>query len=341
MKEKIKVFSLPWHVAHQHELLKLPFDWHYLIQHTRKWSTQFRPEPDIKWVTHYEPGYYDLAILHVDQQCLLPDLGKSIVFREIRSQIKDIPIIVINHGTPVYPELFMQMAEMEGFRPTEKAGEEWAKDEMKKLMKGIDVMVVNSHQAKEMWGFGHPIIHGLDPDDWWNLEKEVRAITVISPAGIGQKYYGRTLMQETREVLREKYGIHLVWIGEGGGETFAPSWERYREYIGKTLVYFNPTFGSPMPRSRTEAMMSGCCIVTTRHHDADKFIKHGVNGFLVNDNPNDCAKMINDLMFDYKRAVKIGQEGRKTAMELFGGERFRKEWIDLVEKVLKVKQCDK
>jgi hypothetical protein len=339
MGEKIKVFGLPWHVAHQYELLKLPFEWSYLIQHTRKWSEQFRPlSKDLKWVTCYEPGKYDLAVLHVDQQCLIPNLGKSILFKEVKEQIKDIPIIVINHGTPVYPEVFIQMAEEDGYSPTEKGAEDWARRKMKELLNGTDIMVVNSHQAKESWGWGETIIHGLDPEEWWDLRKEPRSITVISPAGIGNKYYGRLLLNEVRNILKEKYGMLHVWIGdEQGGMEFAPSWSEYRTYLGKSLVYFNPTFGSPMPRSRTEAMMSGCCIVTTRHHDADNFIKDGVNGFIVNDNPEECAEKIASLVFDYKTAVKIGQEGKKTAIELFNGQRFRQDWINLVEKLLNKK----
>lgn len=313
-----------------------PFEWNYLIQHTRKWSEQARPQPKhLKWVPYYEPGKYDLAILHIDQQCLVtPFLGKSKLFREVKAQIKDIPIIVINHGTPVYPELFMQYAEMAGMEPSEKNGEEWARREMEKLLEGVAQVIVNSHEAQEQWNMGQAIIHGLDPDEWWDLRKEPRVITVISPAGIGQKYYGRMLLTETRDILKTKYGIELIWVGEDGGVQFAPNFSMYREYLGKSLVYFNPTIGSPMPRSRTEAMMSGCCVVTTRHQDADGFIKDGVNGFLVNDNPEECAKVVSDLIFDYSRAIKVGQEGRKTAIEIFNGKRFRQNWLDLIQKIL-------
>ena len=314
--------------------MKLPFEWHYLIQYARQWGPQARPLPDhVKWVTSYEPGKYDLAILHVDQQCLSPklSLGKAGVFKQLREQIKDIPIIVINHGTPTFPEAFNQMAEQAGAKPTNEAGIEWAKTEMKKLLEGTQEMVCNSRQAQKEWGFGQAIIHGLDPDEWWNLRKEPRVVTFISPAGIGEKYYGRRLFLDTVEVLTEKYGIDLIWIGH---DKVCQSWDDYREFIGHSLVYFNPTFGSPMPRSRTEAMMSGSCIVTTPYHDADKFIKHGVNGFIVPDNPQDCAKQIADLIFDYKKAVKVGEAGRQTAIEIFNAKRYREDWIKLVERVL-------
>lgn len=330
---KLKVFSVPWHVAHQYSLLQLDFDWHYLIQHTRKWDNRARPLPEkVKWVTHFEEGKYDLAILHVDQQCLLPRLGKTILFKELYNQVKGkVPVIVVNHGTTVYPENFTQQAAKEGYRQTEEAGEEWAKHKMKKMLEGVDAMVVNSHKAREMWGWGKTIIHGMDPKNWWNLKKEPRVVTFISPAGMGEKYYGRRLFRETRETLKEKYGISLVWIGQ---DFRATSWDEYRDFLGKSLVYFNPTLGSPMPRTRTEAMLSGCAIVTTPNQDADMFIKDGENGILCKNNPVDAASKIADLIFNYKKAVLIGERGRRTAVRLFNIERFKKEWLDLISEVL-------
>lgn len=333
--KRLKVFSLPWHCAHQYELLKLPFNWYYLINHTRQWSDQARPLNDkVKWVLHYEPGKYDLALLHVDQQCLLPEFGKTKLFKEVKSQIKDIPIIVINHGTPVYPERFMIQAEMAGYKPTEKEGEKWAVKEMAKLLEGVSKIVCNSYEAKKMWGFGdwsQVILHGIDPEEWWDLTKEPRIVTFISPSGIGDKYYGRRLFADTRTTLREKYGIELVLIAS---DKHCSNWDDYRSFIGKSLVYFNPTFGSPNPRTRLEAMMSGCCVVTTKHQDADKWFKDSVNGFLVNDNPEEAAKVLAERIFDYKGSVKVGQEGKKTAIKLFNGDRFRSDWIRLIEGVL-------
>ncbi len=313
----------------------MPFEWHYLIQHTRSWGSFARPLPKhVKWVPYFEEGEYDFALLHIDQQCIDEKIarGKTILFREIKKQVLGkVPIIVINHGTTVYPEIFMSFASAEGYKETEQAGEEWARKRMNKLMEGVDVMVVNSHQAKEMWGMGQPIIHGFDKEEWFDLEKEPRIVTFISPAGMGEKYYGRKLFRETRSILKEKYGIELVWIGQ---DKHCRGWDDYRNFLGKSLVYFNPTLGSPMPRTRSEAMMSGCCVVTTRHQGDNKFIKDGVNGFLIDDNPEHAAKVLSERIFDYRSSVKVGQEGKKTALKLFSAERFRNDWLKLVGGVL-------
>ena len=349
--KKIRVFSVPWHQAHQTELLKFDFiDWNYVINHTRKFDKRVRPIPEsLKWVPYYEKGKYDLAILHVDQQCLIEHLGKSKLFKELLAQVDDIPIIVVNHGTPVYPEMFMQYCVLDGYEPTEKDAIIWAREKMKKLLstnKNIKAIVVNSHEAKNQWGladvndiegnliFGKTIIHGLDKEEWFDNKKEPRVATFISAAGIGDKYYGRNLFSETRDVLSDRYGIGSIWIDQ---DAKFNSFDEYRDFMSRTLVYFNPTLGSPMPRTRTEAMFSGCCIVTTRHQDADSFIKNGENGFICLDNPLDAAEKIAWCINNYKEAIAIGEKGRETALKIFSSERFGQDWKALIEKVLNTK----
>lgn len=339
MSKKIKVFSLPWHVAHQHRLLtalpEIQFD--YLRQHTRKWDDRIRPLPEnVKWVNYFDKNEnYDLAILHVDQQCLLPKLGKSKLFEELFAQVNGkVPIIVINHGTPMYPEMFRQMAAIDKFSDTEDGAEQWAKSKMKDLLNGVSEMVVNSKEAAKMWGWGIPIIHGYDPDEWFSLRKEPRVATCISPAGIGEKYYGRKLFRATRDVLKSDHGIELIWLGD---DIKFIDWDDYKTFLGKTLVYFNPTLGSPMPGTRTEAMLSGSCVVTTPYQDASDFIEDGVNGFICKENPHDAAAKIAHCIFNYKEAVEIGENGRQTAIKLFNKKRYREEWLQLISKVLNKK----
>jgi glycosyltransferase involved in cell wall biosynthesis len=83
-----------------------------------------------------------------------------------------------------------------------------------------------------------------------------------------------------------------------------------------------------MPRARTEAMLSGCCVLTTPHQDADMFIENGVNGFLVPRDPVAVADLIEDLLDHPDRAVAVGQAGKRTAIQLFQWERYAREWAD-------------
>lgn len=330
--KKYKVFGIPWHVGHQYELAKLPFFETYdlLINPYRSWGETHRPLPEnCRWVTHFEKNYYDFAILHVDQQSIYnPEAGDRIhkgkLFQEIRSVIgDDCPVIVINHMTPFHDKYESPFVV------------KWIKE-----MVGNDFMIVNSHEAAKQWGWGHTVIHGMDVDEWYDLPKEPRAITVLSPAGM-EKAYRRIFLTSVQRILHEM-GVPFFWVGS---DVKFSSFEAYREYVGRSLVFFMPTWQSPMPRARTEAMLSGACVVSTPYHDANTFIEHGVNGFLtsketikdprVMDNPEATAKLIKRLVLDEPElALKIGKVGRETARKLFNHDNFVKQWEEVVRKVV-------
>ena len=122
------------------------------------------------------------------------------------------------------------------------------------------------------------------------------------------------------------------------------TWNEYREFLGRTLVYFNPTRDSPMPRARTEAMFSGCCVLTTPYHGADRFIDSGVNGYIVPREPEYVADLVESLIHEPSRAMELGQRGKETARSLFSWIRFATEWQALLEQIVLLdsagKTCD-
>jgi len=321
--KKIKIFNYPWHLAHQYELQKFPWaEWSWLIQYHRQYNAT--PRGDFfkgNYVPHYEPGKYDLALLHLDQQCLEKELwerGKGSLYRELNSVITDIPKIVIMHGTPYYPEMFENNQDIV--------------DLVKDAVKG-NFVIMNSRRAVEMFGFGHAIWHGMDASEWWDLPKEPRVITMIGPAGL-DAYYDREFLGAVKDALQEE-GIEHCHITV---DYTAKDWDDYRKFIGRSLLYFNPTKESPMPRSRTEAMLSGACVLTTPTQDADQFIKNGENGFLITrGDVRGTVDLIKHLFKNYDKAVAIGQAGKKTAQELFSYTSFEAEWRAVVEKVLNTK----
>lgn len=332
----------PWHLSHSWELLKNPnIDWHYIMNTYRKWSWTIRgSEFPGKWIPYYEKGKYDLAVLHLDQSCIDPALGKSRLFREVNSVIKDIPKVVIMHGTPMY-EGFTEDLVINGGKVKRPKSQEFVFWQGIKDLVGDMPMIVNSHRAKERWGWGDVIWHGLDPNEWWDLEKEPRVITTISPAGMSDIYYGRKFLGSVRSILENEYGIKHVWMmvdyipEQDCARVHKNAFDSYRNFVGRSLIYFNPTMDSPMPRARTEAMMSGACVVTTAHHDADKFIKSGQNGFIVPPDARATAKLIADLVYKYpKEAAAIGQKGKQTAIETFHVDRFSNDWNNFIGKVM-------
>lgn len=310
----LRIFGTPWHVAHQYELLKLPeTEWFFLINPTRHWGDVARPEPEnLHWVAQYEAGKYDMALLHIDQQCVYEPIGKGRLFREMNETIQDIPKVVINHGTPYWPEMY-------------------GTDEIISRMKEaigplVEHCVVNSKRAAEMWGFGLPIVHGMDASEWPDLPKEPRIITSISPGGL-DKYYNRDLLRAVQEGLRNDHNIRHCHIPV---DIKPRNFEEYRRLVGTSLIYFNPTLESPMPRARTEAMLTGACVVTLNNHDIGDYVEDGVSAFFVKNNPKDCIDKLVELFYDYKTAMRVGQAGKAAAMEHFSVEKFQAQWTRLL-----------
>lgn len=281
-------------------------------------------------------------------------MGKSDLFLNVFEQVQksNIPIIVINHGTPFEPESWQEVG------MSEKQHMEFISEKVKEILEPADHLIVNSHQAQEQWGFGETLWHGMESDEWKPYPKEPRAVVSIAPSGWA-RYYNRNLLTEVKQQLQSKLG-YKTGVFHCMVDAEFESQEAYSEFIGRSLVYFNPTYQSCMPRARTEAMHAGCCVVTTKHHDADKFIENGKNGFLVPDNPHYISNLLVELLspyriiekvdkvgnrkatlsksrYSYDDVVKIGQEGRKTAKKEFSIDRFTKDWSKIIDRVLKGK----
>jgi len=313
----MKIFTTAWHCGHQYDLFNALKDCQFdlLINNCREWAENSRPFPkNARMVSHYEPGKYDLAILDLDQQCIDSARScKGLLYRELNAIIKDIPKIVINHGSPIWPEVYTK--------------EEIVKS-IRKLV-GYNVMVVNSHKAREEWGFGKVIWHGMGLDEWRDLPKDPRIVTAVSPAGL-DAYYNRRLYKATDKELG-KHGIQIVHFRI---HAFFKDWDDYKDYLGRSLIYFDYSLHTPMNRAKTEAMLSGCCVVTAKNHDVEKYIVDGKNGFIVKNNPYSASKLLLELINDYDRCIKVGQAGKETAQKLFNRERYRNNWLDLIKGVL-------
>lgn len=341
IKQRINIYGVLNHLGNNYEILKLaktyPIKFHYLENNVRRWNRfSPRPEPttwlnkdEFEWVTHYEPGKYDLAMLHVDQQHVNPYIGKGFLYKEMNEVIQDIPKIVINHGTPMYDEMYTEDYVINGGEIQTSNGPEHFKG-MKQLI-GDNFMIVNSYKSVERWGWGYPLIHGMDSNEWFDLPKEPRVTMMISPGGL-DKYYNRQLITAIKGEVKRKCGLDVQHITVNYK---AHDWTDYRQFLGKSLIFINPTLDSPMPRSRTEAMLSGCCILTSKHHNADEFIEHGVDGFIMPDNPISYADTIYQLInFHYKDALDMGQRGKTKAMKLFNQERYQKDLYYIITEIV-------
>ena len=342
MSERIKVFGCLNHLANNFEMLKLAktgrVKFSYLENNVRRWSKwSARPEPttwltedEFEWVQHYEPGKYDIAILHTDQQHVDPNIGKGQLYRQLNALIQDVPKIVINHGTPMWDDYFTEDRVINGGSVFTPKGERWL-DGMKQLI-GDNFMVVNSYEAVSRWGWGYPLIHGLDADEWVDLPKEPRVVLSLSPGGL-DKYYNRELVTAIKGAVYERTHIDVQHINVNI-KFERDNFTEYREFIGSSLINISPYRDSPMPRSRTEAMLSGSVVLSSKYHGAEDFIEQGVDGFILPDNPDSYAKCIEAILNDYRKALEIGQRGKIKAQRLFSRERYQHDLMYIIEEVL-------
>ena len=336
---KLKIVATVWHVMHAWDLynaLKDVADFYLIDNFWRSWrkkdflAARTIPE-NVHFVPFYEAGVYDFAILNIDQQCVNTKLGKSIVYQELNKQIQDIPKVVINHGSPVYPEFLMStgMTKLDAEKECIKI--------IKELI-GDNLMVVNSYESatEKEWGWGYPIHHGLDSNEWFDLSKEPRVFTALSPGGIDD-YYNRDCMNEVIRKFRQNYGYELYWA-KMNVKTDG-SVEDYKNFLGRSLIYLDTSIRTPMNRARTEAMLSGCCVVQVKGaHDLDRFVKDKENMILVNNEPEQIADVLVDLIENrYYEAIKIGQAGKETAKKMFNRKRYRQDWLIFLDTQLGIK----
>jgi len=336
MKKKYKVFTTNWHVMHFYDLFNaLEKDCEFYVCHNtnKQWYHNSRPLPkNAHPVSYFEKDKYDFAILDVDQQLINPDLGKTKVFVDFNKTVQGLPKVIINHGSPVYPEFFKkdnnQMPNDEAQRQT---------IEMMKELVGDTPMVLNSFEGstEREWGWGTPIWHGMNPNDWLDLPKEPRIFTALSPGGC-DTYYNREMMNQVSYILEDRYS-HKLWWAKVNTDT-GHSFDEYRKFLGSSLIYLDTSFRTPMNRARTEAMLSGSCIVQVEGaHDLERFAKPGDNMILVPNDAEQIASILVDLIENqYEDCIAIGKRGKETAKEIFNYKRYRDDWLNFIHSVLKI-----
>ena len=324
-----KIFDYCWHEPYQFDMINALSDhcqFNFCLNNRRQWNHRRRPlPPGVKFVPYYEHGLYDFAIFHIDQRIYSPDDQQLKIYTELNDYIDDVPKIVINHGAPVFPEAFEQLTPS----PSTEEAESMIARFVRSIVKN-NTMVVHSHQAasEKEWGFGLPIVNGLNPNDWWDLPKEPRVFTALPIQGL-DTYYNRKCLKAAGELLYYHYGI-LLHCANFNVPSFM-SFDDYRNYLGRSLIYFDTSTRTPMNTARTEAFLSGCCVVQVEGaHDLGQRALDGYNLIQVPNDPSKIAAVIADLVENrYEEAWQIGQNGKKMAVEVFSKERYRNDWLDL------------
>jgi len=331
---KLKIFDYLWHIPHQFDMmyaLRNDCDFYFSLDIKTQWDVGKRPlPPNLKFVANYEPGVYDLALFHIDQQVISPKDRKRTIYNDFNRNVNGIPKIVINHGSPVLTEWFKNNA----YDYDDDQIKEICKKEVKALI-GNSTMVVNSYAAasENEWGFGYPVVHGMNADDWYDLPKEPRVFTAISPGGF-DNYYNRDCLNKVAEILSLKYGYILNHARVNIDSGSSP--EYYKKYLGSSLIYLDPSFRTPMNRARTEAFLSGCCVIQVEGaHDIERWGINGENIVLVPNDPARISATIVDFIENkYQQAIEIGKQGKEMAKLEFNPGRYRRDWLNIFDRVM-------
>lgn len=306
---RFRLFDTPWNVAEQYEMLALPFvEWSWLIQYRVHYEL-LRPELEkmLRWVPYYEEGRYDSALLHLDLDVIEPlkhARSRRRAYEELDALIKHIPKIVIVHGS--------------------RAATKESACEVRELI-GDNYAVVSSAVVAEQLGVGHVIAPGLIADDWRDLPKEPRVVTNRS----GVTARGFSLIEGLRAAL-EEVNIDLCVIGID----FVPkTWEEYRDFLERSLIYFAPPACSE--RAKMEAMLSACCVLALGPPGpVDTGVPAGAHEYLVPDNPEEIANLVEELITDPAAAAERGRAARREAARRYDWTRHTQEWLNCFDVVV-------
>jgi hypothetical protein len=302
---RLRLLKYPWHTPHDYELAKLPHDFVYLSGTHRRWATHQRPIPqNLTWAPTHLDTETDAMILHLDQWAL-QEPAKRFLFLRYRDAYAG-PKIVINHGCNM----------VDGC----------SSEAVRSLVDGC-TMVSNSPTAHQLWDVpgSRWIRHGMTPAEWPSTDYARNEVLIV-------QYHGRThsAFRNTAGVAEIEKKVKVRWVGR---DVRFQSFDQYRHYLQGSSIFLQPSYASPNPRARTEAMLTGLAIVTTNSHGEDEYIVNGVNGFATNDQ-GEMVEFLQYLLKNPSRARKIGEAGRTTAQQVFHIDRFVEQWQALLADVV-------
>jgi len=298
-KKRLKIMDWYVHQGMQYEFSKLDHDFHIsgIRKSKSKWNALHRP-------------LHDNITLTTDM--IANKIKFDVVI--IRSPIDSRRYIsFIKNGA--VPIAIMQTTN--GFRlPKECKHVIW---------NSVDVM----NACKDMYpGKSHKyIVHGYDPNEFrpTGLEKNGRVLTVANVFKGRAKIMGYPLWLSVRRKMK-----NLDVIGHGNLDMYrtdrqAKSLDDLIASYNKYSLYFNTTQSSAMPRTRAEAMMCGCPIVSTNNFDIGRYIVNGKSGFLSNDS-GELIRIMRRLLKEPKRAEDFGKAAREAAIKHFHIDDYLSRW---------------
>lgn len=187
-----------------------------------------------------------------------------------------------------------------------------------------------------------------DPDEFigWNGNNARLISFVQSPAQRGIFCRYDIMEQIMGGFPSDLYGTDTETIpGIGRGRV---DYETQKQILRDSRVFlYTGTYPASYTLSFMEAMMTGIPIVAIgqglanpeenimhfqhqKTYEIHEIIKNGENGY-VSDDINVLRHYIQSLLDNHELARRIGEAGRKTAIELFGKETIKQQWKGFLE----------
>jgi glycosyltransferase involved in cell wall biosynthesis len=306
-KEKYNILTFNTHERYQTQLAKTGHNFYaFNFEAGKDWFHEHAPMPD----NYYQlPKNATYPGLEIDFIMVNSKFGQFQTATNINQQLQ-LPILVLEH---TLPHLNWPQSHLAQFQ----------------AMKG-DVNVFITEYSKAKWGIpGDVIYHSIDTEQFSPASDIDRKYQVLT---VAHDFINRDYALNYQGWNRITDGLNRVVVGNTEGlSKAAESVDDLVRHYQESLVYINPSTLSPVPTSMLEAMACGCAVVSTDTCDIPNIIKHGVNGFLSNDE-GELRGYLDQLLANPELAAKMGQAARETIKEKFSEERFINEWNDIFDK---------
>jgi hypothetical protein len=186
-----------------------------------------------------------------------------------------------------------------------------------------------------MWDSGRApttvIPHGVvvPEDAAWTGEHE-RGITVVN----GLLSRGRLAGSDVFAQARRAVPLDLAGMGSErlGGLGDLPHRELHQSE-SRYRFFFNPIRYTSLPLAVVEAMAIGLPIVALATTELPRAVRHRIDGFVSN-NLDELIDGMKQLIWDPDLARRMSANARDAARELYGIDRFRRDWSAAFDRVI-------
>ncbi len=279
-------------------------------QNFKTWDTTYSAIPENYVQLDGRLGSKQIP-LYMDFDLVLSQnkFGQFQIFEQIAKQLH-IPLVSLEHTLPIpqwEPARFQHLKQMRGC---------------------INVFISEFSLGAWLWGMDDDvriIHHGVDTELFSNTESK-RHAHILS---VVNDWRNRDHCCNFQGWQRITQGLPVKVWGDNPGLSIPTNSPHHlaREY-NSSRIFLNTSTVSPIPTSLLEAMSCGCACVSTATCMIPNIIKHGVNGFISN-NESELRGYVEALLGNEELAKKLGVEARKTVQEMFGVESFLNKWNEV------------